>query len=121
MGQDQFAKKPGIKNAIYKREIFFFFLQGGGSGWTAKAADRRLVYSPPARLQLGAIRLQRRARISQEEETVGRGVCVRPGGATPHPHAAGQIELAPHSCLEAARSGDSLPAAWCSRPSGTGG
>lgn len=25
MGQDQFAKKPGIKNAIYKREIFFFF------------------------------------------------------------------------------------------------
>lgn len=24
MGQDQFAKKPGIKNAIYKREIFFF-------------------------------------------------------------------------------------------------
>lgn len=25
MGQDQFAKKPGIKNAIYKREIFVFY------------------------------------------------------------------------------------------------
>lgn len=122
MGQDQLLRNLGSNPQFTEGRL----LQGGGGGQPRPAADHRLVCSPLARPQLGAIRLQspRRARISQEEEIVGRRVCVRPGGVTPHPHAAGQIhataELAPRSRLAAARSAGSLPAAWCSRPSRAG-